>query len=120
MELLKRIESKQAKLGVIGLGYVGLPLAVEFARAGFGVIGYDVDERKVKALMAGNSYIPDVPASHLAEVVKNGKFVATTDPKRLSEADIIDICVPTPLRKTKDPDMTYVVQAVEATAAVVK
>jgi len=120
MELLKKIESKQAKLGVIGLGYVGLPLAVEFARAGFGVIGYDVDERKVKALMAGNSYIPDVPSEHLAEVVKNGKFVATTDPKRLGEVDIIDICVPTPLRKTKDPDMTYIVQAVDATAAVVK
>ena len=120
MELLKKIESKQAKLGVIGLGYVGLPLAVEFARAGFGVIGYDVDERKVKALMAGNSYIPDVPSEHLAEVVKNGKFIATTDPKRLGEVDIIDICVPTPLRKTKDPDMTYIVQAVEATAAVVK
>ena len=120
MELLKKIENKQAKLGVIGLGYVGLPLAVEFARAGFGVIGYDVDERKVKALMAGNSYIPDVPSEHLAEVVKNGKFIATTDPKRLGEVDIIDICVPTPLRKTKDPDMTYIVQAVDATAAVVK
>ena len=120
MELLKKIEGKQAKLGVIGLGYVGLPLAVEFARAGFGVIGYDVDERKVAELMAGRSYIPDVPSAHLAEVVKNGKFLATTDPKRLAEADIIDICVPTPLRKTKDPDMTYVVQAVEATAAILK
>ena len=120
MELLKKIEGKQAKLGVIGLGYVGLPLAVEFARAGYGVIGYDVDERKVKELMAGKSYIPDVPSSHLAEVVNNGKFVATTDPKRLADADIIDICVPTPLRKTKDPDMTYVVQAVEAVANVLK
>src|SRR3954469_2510846 len=120
MELLKKIESKQAKLGVIGLGYVGLPLAVEFARAGFGVVGYDVDERKVADLMAGRSYIPDVSSAHLAEVVKNGKFIATTDSKRLSEADIIDICVPTPLRKTKDPDMTYVVQAVEATAAILR
>jgi UDP-N-acetyl-D-glucosamine dehydrogenase len=120
MELLKKIESKQAKLGVIGLGYVGLPLAVEFARAGFSVIGYDVDQKKVAELMAGRSYIPDVPSEHLAEVVKNGKFLATTDPTRLAEVDIIDICVPTPLRKTKDPDMTYVVQAVEATAAVLK
>ena len=120
MELLKKIENKQAKLGVIGLGYVGLPLAVEFARAGFGVIGYDIDERKVAELMAGRSYIPDVPSAHLAEVVKSGKFVATTDSKRLGEVDIIDICVPTPLRKTKDPDMTYVVQAVDATAAVLK
>ena len=83
MELLKKIEAKQARLGVIGLGYVGLPLAVEFARAGFAVVGYDVDERKVAELMAGRSYIPDVPSEHLAEVVKNGKFVATTDPKRL-------------------------------------
>jgi UDP-N-acetyl-D-glucosamine dehydrogenase len=120
MELLKKIESKQAKLGVIGLGYVGLPLAVEFARAGFGVVGYDVDERKVSELMAGRSYIPDVSSEHLAEVVKNGKFVATTDKTRLSEVDIIDICVPTPLRKTKDPDMTYVVQAVDATAAILR
>jgi UDP-N-acetyl-D-glucosamine dehydrogenase len=120
MELLKKIESKQARLGVIGLGYVGLPLAVEFARAGFAVVGYDVDERRVGELMAGRSYIPDVPSEHLAEVVKSGRFVATTDPTRLGEVDIIDICVPTPLRKTKDPDMTYVVQAVEATAAVVR
>jgi UDP-N-acetyl-D-glucosamine dehydrogenase len=120
MELLKKIESKQARLGVIGLGYVGLPLAVEFARAGFNVIGYDIDERRVGELMAGRSYIPDVPSEHLAEVVKSGRFVATTDAKRLGEADIIDICVPTPLRKTKDPDMTYVVQAVEATAAVAR
>ena len=120
MELLKKIEGKQAKLGVIGLGYVGLPLAVEFARAGFGVIGYDVDERKVAELMAGRSYIPDVPSGHLAEVVKSGRFVATTDPKRLADVDIIDICVPTPLRKTKDPDMTYVVQAVDAVAAVLR
>ena len=120
MELLKKIEGKQAKLGVIGLGYVGLPLAVEFARAGFGVVGYDIDERRVGELMAGRSYIPDVSSAHLADVVNSGKFVATTDPKRLAEVDIIDICVPTPLRKTKDPDMTYVVQAVEAVAAVVR
>jgi UDP-N-acetyl-D-glucosamine dehydrogenase len=120
MELLQKIESKQATLGVIGLGYVGLPLAVEFARAGFDVIGFDVDAHKVAELMAGRSYIPDVPSDHLAEVVKNGKFKATTDSKALAAADIIDICVPTPLRKTKDPDMTYVVQAVETTAAVQK
>ncbi|MDO8677375.1 MAG: nucleotide sugar dehydrogenase [Acidobacteriota bacterium] len=120
MELLKKIESKQATLGVIGLGYVGLPLAVEFARAGFSVIGFDVDAGKVAQLAAGKSYIPDVPAEHLAEVVKSGKFTATTDPKALAAADIIDICVPTPLRKTKDPDMTYVVQAVDATAAILR
>jgi UDP-N-acetyl-D-glucosamine dehydrogenase len=120
MDLLKKIDSKQARLGVIGLGYVGLPLAVEFARAGFSVVGYDIDERKVAELMAGRSYIPDVPSDHLAEVVKNGRFKATTDAKALGDADIIDICVPTPLRKTKDPDMTYVVQAVDSTAAVLR
>ena len=120
MELLKKIESKQATLGVIGLGYVGLPLAVEFARAGFTVVGYDVDAHKVAELMAGRSYIPDVPVEHLAAVVKSGQFKATTDPVALAAADIIDICVPTPLRKTKDPDMTYVVQAVDAVAAVLK
>ena len=83
MELLKKIESKQATLGVIGLGYVGLPLAVEFARAGFSVVGYDVDAHKVAELTAGRSYIPDVPVEHLAAVVKSGKFKATTDPKAL-------------------------------------
>ena len=120
MELLKKIESKQAKLGVIGLGYVGLPLAVEFARAGFTVVGYDVDAKRVAELQNGRSYIPDVASEHLAEVVKNGKFTATTDSKALSAVDIIDICVPTPLRKTKDPDMSYIVQAVEATANILR
>ena len=120
MELLKKIESKQARLGVIGLGYVGLPLAVEFARAGFQVVGFDVDASEVGELMKGVSYIPDVATEHLAEVVKSGRFTATTDPKALADCDIIDICVPTPLRKTKDPDMTYVVQAVDATADVVR
>jgi UDP-N-acetyl-D-glucosamine dehydrogenase len=120
MDLLKKIESKQAKVGVIGLGYVGLPLAVELARAGFHVVGFDVDAHRVGELMAGRSYVPDVPSAHLAEVVKNGCFTATTDRKALTGVDIIDICVPTPLRKTKDPDLTYVVQAVDATAEVLK
>src|SRR6187399_3665861 len=81
--ILDRIRTRQARVGVIGLGYVGLPLAVEFARAGFSVVGFDVDAGKVKELMAGRSYIPDVPSAHLAEVVKNGKFKASTDPKAL-------------------------------------
>ena len=116
MDLLKRIERKEARLGVIGLGYVGLPLAVEFARAGFHVVGYDVDAAKVAQLNSGCSYIPDVPSAHLAEVVKNGFFTATTDGSALADVDIIDICVPTPLRKTRDPDLSYVVQAVDTTA----
>ena len=73
MDLLKRIENKQARLGVIGLGYVGLPLAIEFARAGFHVVGYDVDENKVAALNAGKSYIPDVPAEHVKDAVARGR-----------------------------------------------
>ena len=120
MELLKRIETKQARLGVIGLGYVGLPLAIEFARAGFHVVGYDVDKAKVADLNAGSSYIPDVPSAHVAEAVKAGTFRATTDGNELNDVDIIDICVPTPLRKTRDPDLSYVVKAVETTASVLR
>ncbi len=120
MELLKRIADRRARIGVIGLGYVGLPLAVEFARAGFHVVGYDVDETKARTLNGGVSYIPDVPTEHVAEIVKAGRFHATTNPAELADVDVIDICVPTPLRKTKDPDLSYVVQAVEATAKVLK
>ena len=120
MDLLKRIDSKQARLGVIGLGYVGLPLAIEFARAGFHVVGFDVDKNKVDALNAGKSYIPDVAEDHVADAVKRGLFQATTDERALADVDIIDICVPTPLRKTRDPDLSYVVQAVETTARVLR
>ena len=120
MDLVRRIESKQARLGVIGLGYVGLPLAVEFARAGFSVVGFDVAADKVAELKAGRSYIPDVPSEHVADVIRRGTFVPTTDPASLADVDIIDICVPTPLRKTRDPDLSYVVQAVEATANVIR
>ena len=115
MELVDRIASKQARLGVIGLGYVGLPLAVEFARAGFHVIGFDVSDEKVAELSAGRSYIPDVASKHLADVVSGGYLTPTTNADALKDADIIDICVPTPLRKTRDPDMSYVVQAVATT-----
>src|SRR5512140_3224076 len=114
--LLERIRTRQARVGVIGLGYVGLPLAVEFARAGFDVTGFDVDESKNTQINAGHSYIPDVPASDLADVVTSGRFRATSDMSRLRDMDVIDICVPTPLRKTKDPDLSYVVKAVEAAA----
>jgi len=120
MELLQKIADKRARIGIIGLGYVGLPLAVEFARAGFHVVGYDVDASKTSTLNGGVSYIPDVPTEHVAEIVKAGTFRATTDASELATVDVIDICVPTPLRKTKDPDMSYVVQAVEATAKVLK
>jgi len=120
MKLLQKIETKQARVGIIGLGYVGLPLAVEFARAGFHVVGFDVDDRKVTALNNGTSYIPDVSSEHVADVVGKGLFRATTDETALTDVDVIDICVPTPLRKTRDPDLSYVQQAVETTARVLR
>ncbi len=120
MELLRRIADKDARIAVIGLGYVGLPLAVEFAKAGFPVLGYDVDAAKVAALNGGTSYIPDVPTADVAACVAAGRLRATTNPADLADADVIDICVPTPLRKTKDPDMSFVVQAVDVTAAVLR
>jgi UDP-N-acetyl-D-glucosamine dehydrogenase len=95
---------------------VGLPLAVEFARAGFLVSGIDLDERKVDAIQQGTSYIPDVPTEEVARLVGSGRLSATTDFARVAELDTVNICVPTPLRKTKDPDMSYVVSAVEKIA----
>jgi UDP-N-acetyl-D-glucosamine dehydrogenase len=120
MDLLRRIESKEARIGVIGLGYVGLPLAIEFALAGFEVVGFDVDRNKVDTLNQGVSYIPDVPSAHVADAVQRGLFHATTDERALADVDVIDICVPTPLRKTRDPDLSYVVQAVDTTARVLR
>jgi UDP-N-acetyl-D-glucosamine dehydrogenase len=118
--LLDRIRDKTAKVGVIGLGYVGLPLAVEFARHGFRVTGFDVDESKARAINAGDSYIPDVLSQELGAVVTAGKLRATADMSELAAMDVIDIAVPTPLRKTKDPDLSYVVKAVEACAATLR
>jgi UDP-N-acetyl-D-glucosamine dehydrogenase len=112
--LIDRIRTRQANVGVIGLGYVGLPLAVEFAKAGFQVTGFDVDSGKPHQINCGVSYIPDVSSEELAEVVKAGKLRATNDMSLLGSMDAIDICVPTPLRKTRDPDLSYVVLAVEA------
>src|SRR5262245_35628264 len=120
MDLKTKIEQRQATAAIIGLGYVGLPLAVELALAGCRTIGFDVDQRKVDELKAGRSYIPDVKSEHVAQVIKSGTLIPTTDPNALKDADIIDICVPTPLRKTKDPDMSYIVKAVETTAAALK
>ena len=115
--LVDRIRTRQARIGVIGLGYVGLPLAVEFARAVFDVIGFDVDDQKNADINHARSYIPDVASSDLATAVNAKKLCATADMSRLGATDVIVICVPTPLRKTKDPDLSYVVKAVEAVAA---
>src|SRR5262245_6341469 len=116
-ELLARIEARTARVGTIGLGYVGLPLSVEFAAAGLPVVGFDVSADKVAALSRGESYVGDVPSSRLQSLVETGKLQATTDFARLSECDAIIICVPTPLGKTKDPDLSMVVEATQAIAA---
>ncbi len=115
-QLLNKIENRQAKIGVVGLGYVGLPLALEFARAGFKVIGYDVNERVTQQLMSGKSHIMDVKTSDLAEFVRSGLFEATAEESRLGECDAISVAVPTPLAKTRDPDMSYVLAAADAIA----
>jgi UDP-N-acetyl-D-glucosamine dehydrogenase len=112
-DLLAKIEAKTARIAIIGLGYVGLPLAVEFARSGFHVTGVDVNPRKMAALNAGKSYIPDIASETLAPLVAGGRLVGTTDYRVLREADAISICVPTPLGKSKDPDISYIVAATE-------
>jgi len=101
MSLIEKIRSREAHLCVIGLGYVGLPLLVEFARAGFKVVGVDIDAAKVKRLNGGDSYIKDVPSTKLREVLDKGNFSATTDFGVMEEVDTVNICVPTPLRKTR-------------------
>jgi UDP-N-acetyl-D-glucosamine dehydrogenase len=118
VNLLERIRNKKVRVGVIGLGYVGLPLAVEFAKAGLDVTGFDVDQAKVDLINAGTTYIPDVEAQELKACVTRGTLRATSDMSKLAEMDAIDICVPTPLRKTKDPDLSYIILAVDAVAAV--
>ena len=114
--LIERLRLRQATIGVIGLGYVGLPLAVEFADAGFVVTPVDVDAAKIESIRAGISYIPDVPSERLAAAVNAKRLAPTTDFSVLAGADAISICVPTPLRKTKDPDLSFVVSAVEQVA----
>lgn len=118
--LAAKIADRSATFGVIGLGYVGLPLATAFAEAGFPVIGFDVSERTVSGLNAGTSHIKDVPSATVAALVDAEKFSATTDMSRLAEADVISMCVPTPLSKVRDPDMTYVQAACDSVAAVVR
>lgn len=113
-DLKRKIRDRSAQLGVIGLGYVGLPLAVEMAQKGFRVTGIDLDGGKVEAVNAGRSHILDVPDESLAAAVKNGTIRATQSFAAVESLDAISICVPTPLRKTKDPDLSYIIAAVEA------
>jgi len=115
--LLTKIHDGTAVIGVVGLGYVGLPLAVEFARAGFRVIGYDVSPRVIALLNAGRSHIQDVPEIDVATIVASGRFQATADPTMMAEVDAVSIAVPTPLVKTRDPDMSFVDRATDTLAA---
>ena len=112
-ELNERIERREARIGVIGLGYVGLPLALEFAKAGFRVDGFDLDAEKVRVLSDGGSYIDDVPADEVRAQTAAGRLAAHTDFAALAATDVIQVCVPTPLTKTKDPDVSFIVRAVE-------
>src|SRR5580704_16143841 len=114
--LEEKIKLRTARVGIIGLGYVGLPLAVEFTKAGFSVTGIDVQESKIAQLRRGESYIQDVSSQVLQPLVKAGKFHATTDFSAVRQLDTINIAVPTPLRKTKDPDMSFIVSACQETA----
>ncbi|MBO9367320.1 MAG: nucleotide sugar dehydrogenase [Chloroflexi bacterium] len=114
--LLHRLRTREARVAVIGLGYVGLPLAVVFGAAGFPVIGIDVDQRKVQALQQGISYIRDVDSEEVARLVQAGRLQATSDFSLLSEVEAVSICVPTPLRKTGDPDLSYILAATQELA----
>ncbi len=114
--LIANLREKKARIGILGLGYVGLPLAVVFAEAGFHVTGIDPDARKANSLNKGISYIPDVKTETLDKLVKSGHLTATTDFSALKEMDAVSICVPTPLRQTGDPDMSFILSATEELA----
>ena len=120
MDLLSRIRDKKARIGIIGLGYVGLPLAIEFVKAGFSVKGFDIDAKKIKALNSGKSYIRHIPIREIRGIRKNGNFNATDDFSLLREIDCIIICVPTPLNRYREPDLSFVLQTVEAVARILR
>ncbi len=109
--LLDQLDNKSARVAILGLGYVGLPLAVVFSEAGFNVIGIDPDERKVNTICRGESHIQDIPNEQIARLVASGKLTATTDFSALEQAQAVSICVPTPLRKTGDPDLSFILDA---------
>lgn len=115
--LLRKIAAREARVGVVGLGYVGLSLALAFAEAGFLVTGLETDPERVRDVLAGRSYIPDVPSERLAPLVQGGRLWATGDYAVVRDLDVLSICVPTPLSKTRDPDISYIVAATEAIAA---
>lgn len=112
--LAAKIESRSARVCIVGLGYVGLPLAQTFIRAGYSVLGFDIDAEKVQKLMLGESYIGHIPSEHVRDIVKTGRFEATAEAARFGEADAIIICVPTPLTEAREPDLSYIVKTGEA------
>ena len=120
MALLDRIKDRSAVVGIVGLGYVGLPLLIEFGRAGFKVIGFDIDSKKTDAVNEGRSYIKHIAAEGIREVLDLGKLRATTDFTRISDTDCIIICVPTPLTKYREPDLSYVLDTTETIARYMK
>jgi UDP-N-acetyl-D-glucosamine dehydrogenase len=111
MDLIDKLATRKAAVGVVGLGYVGLPLAVEFADAGFEVIGVDVSKEKVDQINAGRNYIRDIEGERLAKAVSSGKLRATTDYDVVRALDAVSICVPTPLSKSREPDITHILRA---------
>src|SRR5688500_661359 len=108
-KILESFKKKDASVAVLGLGYVGLPLALELAEAGFRVYGIDIDLRKIESLLEGISYVEDVPHERLQASLKNGRLIPTAEFSVLSGVSAISICVPTPLRKTKDPDLSFII-----------
>lgn len=112
-KLIRKIRDREARIGILGLGYVGLPLAVEYAREGFQVTGFDVDSARVGRVNRGTTHIQDVDVETLAGLIHTGKLTATDDFSKLREMDAVIICVPTPLSKTRDPDMSFILRAVE-------
>src|SRR5215470_553985 len=116
-ELLSKIIERRAVVGIVGLGYVGLPLAVEFARGGFSTIGFEVDRSRIDTINSARSYIPDVPTEMVRSLVEREKLSATNDFSKLGQTDAVIICVPTPLRKTKEPDISYILAAAEQVRA---
>lgn len=113
-DLLDRFTERRAVIGIVGLGYVGLPLAVAFAEAGFSVLGLDIEEEKARQINLGRSYIPDIPDGRIRDLTRAGKLRATAAYEDLGDVDAISICVPTPLRKTRDPDMSFIIQAAQS------
>ncbi len=113
-ELLSRIEDRTARVAIVGLGYVGLPLAETFAWGGYPVLGFDIDAEKVAKLNRGESYIGHIPRKRVGELIGSGRFEATSDPRRFADADAIVICVPTPLGEAREPDLSYIVQTANA------